>query len=386
MKLPIYLDYAATTPVDKRVADKMMQCLTIDGIFGNSASRSHCFGWEAEEAIDLARNQVAELINADSREIVFTSGATEANNLAIKGIATLHYLHGKHIITSQTEHKSVIDSCLQLKKKGFDVTFLQPKSNGIINVDMLKSAIRNDTILVSLMHVNNETGVIQDIENIGLLCRLHGILLHVDATQSVGKIPIDLHNLAVDLFSFSAHKIYGPKGIGALWVRRKPQVNLNAQIHGGGHERGMRSGTLAVHQIVGMGEACRISRQEMHEETERLSKLRQRLWQGISALKDIKINGSLEQGISNILNISFANVEGESLIMSLKDLALSSGSACISANIEPSYVLRAMGVSEELAHSSLRFSLGRFISEKEIDYTIKLVTSTVRSLRKLMRI
>ncbi|WP_313683585.1 IscS subfamily cysteine desulfurase [Pantoea sp.] len=384
MKLPIYLDYAATTPADPRVAARMMQFLTLDGTFGNPASRSHRFGWQAEEAVDVARNQVAELVNADPREIVFTSGATEADNLAIKGAALSHQALGKHIITSQTEHKAVLDSCHQLEREGFEVTYLQPGHDGIVTPEMLAAALRADTVLVSLMHVNNETGVIQDIAALGALCREHDILFHVDATQSVGKLPIDVSTLPVDLMSFSAHKIYGPKGIGALWVRRKPRLLIDAQMHGGGHERGMRSGTLPVHQIVGMGEAYRIAREEMGTEVARLAALRQRLWQGISALSDVTLNGSLEQGAPNILNISFAHVEGESLIMALKDLALSSGSACTSASLEPSYVLRAMGVEQELAHSSLRFSLGRFTTEEEIDYAIELVNKAVTRLRALM--
>jgi len=383
MKLPIYLDYAATTPADPRVATKMMQFLTMDGTFGNPASRSHRFGWQAEEAVDVARNQVAELVNADPREIVFTSGATEADNLAIKGAAQFHQARGKHIITSQTEHKAVLDSCQQLAHEGFDVTFLQPGSDGIVTPQMLESALRDDTVLVSLMHVNNETGVIQDIAALGALCRARDILFHVDATQSVGKLPIDVTELPVDLMSFSAHKLYGPKGIGALWVRRKPRLQIDAQMHGGGHERGMRSGTLPVHQIVGMGEAYRIAREEMSSEMARLAELRQRLWRGISQLGNVNLNGSLEQGAPNILNISFSHVDGESLIMALKDLALSSGSACTSASLEPSYVLRAMGVEQELAHSSLRFSLGRFTSAEEIEYAIELVNKAVTRLRAL---
>ncbi|MFJ5159619.1 IscS subfamily cysteine desulfurase [Pantoea sp. NPDC088449] len=381
MKLPIYLDYAATTPADPRVATKMMQFLTMDGTFGNPASRSHRFGWQAEEAVDVARNQIAELVNADPREIVFTSGATEADNLAIKGAAQFHQARGKHIITSQTEHKAVLDSCLQLAHEGFDVTFLQPGSDGIVTPQMLESALRDDTVLVSLMHVNNETGVIQDIAALGALCHARDVLFHVDATQSVGKLPINVSELPVDMMSFSAHKLYGPKGIGALWVRRKPRLQIDAQMHGGGHERGMRSGTLPVHQIVGMGEAYRIAREEMSSEMARLAELRQRLWSGISKLGNVNLNGSLEQGAPNILNISFAHVDGESLIMALKDLALSSGSACTSASLEPSYVLRAMGVEQELAHSSLRFSLGRFTSAEEIEYAIELVNKAVTRLR-----
>ncbi|MEQ0581467.1 IscS subfamily cysteine desulfurase [Pantoea dispersa] len=383
MKLPIYLDYAATTPADPRVASKMMQFLTLDGTFGNPASRSHRFGWQAEEAVDVARNQVAELINADPREIVFTSGATEADNLALKGAAQQHQARGKHIITSQTEHKAVLDSCAQLAREGFDVTFLQPGADGIVTPAMLEAALRDDTVLVSLMHVNNETGVIQDIAALGALCHARDILFHVDATQSVGKLPLDVSALPVDLMSFSAHKLYGPKGIGALWVRRKPKLQIDAQMHGGGHERGMRSGTLPVHQIVGMGEAYRIAREDMADESARLATLRHRLWQGISTLSDVQLNGSLEQGAPNILNISFAHVDGESLIMALKDLALSSGSACTSASLEPSYVLRAMGVDQQLAYSSLRFSLGRFTTQEEIDYAIGVVHKAVTRLRAL---
>ena len=383
MKLPIYLDYAATTPADPRVASKMMQFLTLDGTFGNPASRSHRFGWQAEEAVDVARNQVAELINADPREIVFTSGATEADNLALKGAAQQHQARGKHIITSQTEHKAVLDSCAQLAREGFDVTFLQPGADGIVTPAMLEAALRDDTMLVSLMHVNNETGVIQDIAALGALCHARDILFHVDATQSVGKLPLDVSALPVDLMSFSAHKLYGPKGIGALWVRRKPKLQIDAQMHGGGHERGMRSGTLPVHQIVGMGEAYSIAREEMADESARLATLRHRLWQGISTLSDVQLNGSLEQGAPNILNISFAHVDGESLIMALKDLALSSGSACTSASLEPSYVLRAMGVDQQLAYSSLRFSLGRFTTQEEIDYAIGVVHKAVTRLRAL---
>ncbi|QPG28002.1 IscS subfamily cysteine desulfurase [Pantoea sp. SM3640] len=385
MKLPIYLDYAATTPADPRVASKMMQFLTLDGTFGNPASRSHRFGWQSEEAVDVARNQIAELVNADPREIVFTSGATESDNLAIKGAAHAHQARGKHIITSQTEHKAVLDSCQQLEREGFDVTYLTPAANGIVSPEQLRAALRDDTILVTLMHVNNETGVVQDIAAFGELCREREILLHVDATQSVGKLPIDLSQLPVDLMSFSAHKLYGPKGIGALYVRRKPRVQIAAQIHGGGHERGMRSGTLPVHQIVGMGEAYRIAAEERETEMARLQALRDRLWQGISTLPDVILNGDPHQCAPNILNISFADVEGESLIMALKDLALSSGSACTSASLEPSYVLRALGVSEELAHSSLRFSLGRFTTEEEIDYAIALVQKSVARLRALMK-
>ncbi|PLR48232.1 IscS subfamily cysteine desulfurase [Chimaeribacter arupi] len=383
MKLPIYLDYAATTPVDPRVAEKMMQCLTLDGTFGNPASRSHRFGWQAEEAVDVARNNVAELIGADPREIVFTSGATESNNLAIKGAAHANQEKGRHIITSVTEHKAVLDTCRQLELEGFDVTYLTPQRNGLIDLADLAAALRDDTLLVSIMHVNNEIGVVQDVAAIGELCHSRGILFHVDATQSVGKLPVDLNELRIDLMSFSGHKIYGPKGIGGLYVRRKPRVRIEAQIHGGGHERGMRSGTLPVHQIVGMGEAYRIANMEMAAESERLHRLRDRLWQGLSEIDGVSLNGSLAHGVPNILNVSFSHVDGESLIMALKDLALSSGSACTSASLEPSYVLRALGLNDELAHSSLRFSAGRFTTEDEIDYAVALVRKSVERLRRL---
>ncbi len=383
MKLPIYLDYSATCPVDPRVAEKMMQCLTMDGLFGNPASRSHRFGWQAEEAVDLARNQVAELIGADPREIVFTSGATESNNLAIKGVAHFYASKGKHIITSKTEHKAVLDTCRQLEREGFEVTYLEPMPNGLFTIEMIENAMRDDTILVSIMHVNNEIGVVQNIAAIGELCRSRKILLHVDAVQSVGKIPVDVEALKVDLLSVSAHKVYGPKGIGALFVRRKPRVRLEAQMHGGGHERGMRSGTLPTHQIVGMGEAFRIAKEEMVSEGERILALRQRLWNGIKDIEAVYINGDLEQRVPGNLNVSFAYVEGESLIMALKDLAVSSGSACTSASLEPSYVLRALGLNDELAHSSIRFSMGRFTTEEEIDYAVKLIRDSIGRLREM---
>ncbi|WP_455820216.1 IscS subfamily cysteine desulfurase [Pseudomonas cerasi] len=383
MKLPIYLDYSATTPADPRVAAKMMQYLTLDGTFGNPASRSHRFGWQSEEAVDVARNQIAELVGADPREIVFTSGATEANNLAIKGVATFHQEKGRHIITCTTEHKAVLDTCAQLEREGFSVTYLNPRPDGTLDLQQLTAALRDDTVLVSIMHVNNEIGVVQDIATIGELCRERGIIFHVDATQSVGKLPIDLSVLKVDLMSFSAHKIYGPKGIGALYVSRAPRIRLEAQIHGGGHERGMRSGTLPVHQIVGMGEAYRIAKEEMVSEMARLGALRSRLWAGIGNIEEVHLNGSLEQGAANILNVSFNYVDGESLIMALKDLAVSTGSACTSASMEPSYVLRAIGLNDELAHSSIRFSLGRFTTEEEIDYTIQLVQKSLSRLREL---
>ena len=383
MKLPIYLDYSATCPVDPRVAEKMMQCLTMDGLFGNPASRSHRFGWQAEEAVDLARNQVADLIGADPREIVFTSGATESNNLAIKGVAHFYASKGKHIITSKTEHKAVLDTCRQLEREGFEVTYLEPMPNGLFTIEMIENAMRDDTILVSIMHVNNEIGVVQNIAAIGELCRSRKILLHVDAVQSVGKIPVDVEALKVDLLSVSAHKVYGPKGIGALFVRRKPRVRLEAQMHGGGHERGMRSGTLPTHQIVGMGEAFRIAKEEMVSEGERILALRQRLWNGIKDIEAVYINGDLEQRVPGNLNVSFAYVEGESLIMALKDLAVSSGSACTSASLEPSYVLRALGLNDELAHSSIRFSIGRFTTEEEIDYAVKLIRDSIGRLREM---
>ncbi|MBL0596904.1 IscS subfamily cysteine desulfurase [Aeromonas jandaei] len=383
MKLPIYLDYSATCPVDPRVAEKMMQCLTMDGLFGNPASRSHRFGWQAEEAVDLARNQVAELIGADPREIVFTSGATESDNLAIKGAAHFYASKGKHIITSKTEHKAVLDTCRQLEREGFEVTYLEPMPNGLFTLEMIENAMRDDTILVSMMHVNNEIGVIQDIKGLGELCRSRKILLHVDAAQSVGKVEIDVEAMKIDLLSLSAHKIYGPKGIGALYVRRKPRVRIEAQMHGGGHERGMRSGTLPTHQIVGMGEAFRIAKEEMASEHERVMTLRQRLWDGLKDIEAVYLNGDLEQRVSGNLNVSFAYVEGESLIMALKDLAVSSGSACTSASLEPSYVLRALGLNDELAHSSIRFSIGRFTTEEEIDYAVKLIRDSIGRLREM---
>ncbi len=383
MKLPIYLDYAATCPVDKRVAAKMLNFMTIDGTFGNPASRSHRFGWQAEEAVDVARNQIADLIGADSREIVFTSGATESDNLAIKGAAHFYQTKGKHIITCKTEHKAVLDTCRQLEREGFEVTYLAPQADGLIDLNELEKTMRDDTILVSIMHVNNEIGVIQDIEKIGELCRARNIIFHVDATQSVGKIAIDLKKLKVDLMSMSSHKLYGPKGIGALYVRRKPRVRLEAIIHGGGHERGMRSGTLPVHQIVGMGEAYEICRHEMATEMPRLKALRDRLYNGLKDIEETYVNGSMTQRVDTNLNISFNYVEGESLMMALRDIAVSSGSACTSASLEPSYVLRALGVNDELAHSSIRFTVGRFTSEEEIDFTIELVKNAVAKLREL---
>jgi len=383
MKLPIYLDYSATTPVDPRVAEKMCAYLTPDGIFGNPASRSHAFGWAADEAVKQARAQVAGLINADPREIIWTSGATESDNLAIKGVAHFNRRKGKHIVTCKTEHKAVLDTCRQLEREGFEVTYLEPESNGLIDLAKLEAALRDDTILVSIMHVNNEIGVIQDIAAIGELTRERGIVFHVDAAQSAGKVPIDTQALKVDLMSFSAHKIYGPKGIGALYVRRKPRVRLEAQMHGGGHERGLRSGTLATHQIVGMGEAFHIAAEEMEEENRRIRRLRDRLWQGMQDMEEIYLNGDMEQRIAGNLNVSFNFIEGESLIMALKDIAVSSGSACTSASLEPSYVLRALGRSDELAHSSIRFTIGRFTTEEEIDYTVRLIRDKVAKLREL---
>jgi len=383
MKLPIYLDYAATTPVDPRVAEKMMQYLTMDGQFGNPASRSHRFGWQAEEAVEVARAQIAELVNADPREIVFTSGATESNNLAIKGAAEFYHKKGKHLITVKTEHKAVLDTMRALERDGFEVTYLEVEANGLVDLDKLKAAMRPDTTVVSIMMVNNEIGVVQDVAAIGEMCRANGTIFHVDAAQAAGKIDIDLQQLKIDLMSFSAHKIYGPKGIGALFVRRKPRIRLEAQTHGGGHERGMRSGTLPTHQIVGMGEAFRIAKLEMHEENTRFAVLRQRLLDGIKDIEQVFLNGDEQQRIPGITNVSFNYVEGESLIMALKDIAVSSGSACTSASLEPSYVLRALGLTDELAHSSIRFSIGRFTTEADIDHTISIVHDAIGKLREM---
>ena len=383
IKLPIYLDYSATTPIDERVAARMAEYLTIEGQFGNPASRSHEFGWKAEQAVDLARQQVADLINADPREIVWTSGATESNNLAIKGAAHFYRKKGNHIITVKTEHKAVLDTCRQLEREGFEVTYLDPEDNGLLDMEKLKAATTVDTILISVMHVNNEIGVIQDIAAIGEFARDKKIIFHVDGAQSAGKVAIDLENLKVDLMSFSAHKVYGPKGIGALYVRRKPRVRLEAQMHGGGHERGLRSGTLATHQIVGMGEAFRIAREEMASENDRIRMLRDRLYNGLKNDEEVYINGDYEHRVAGNLNISFNFVEGESLIMALRDLAVSSGSACTSASLEPSYVLRALGRNDELAHSSIRFTIGRYTTVEEIDYTIDLVRKAVEKLRNL---
>jgi len=383
MQLPIYLDYASTTPVDPRVVKKMQDCLSLDGNFGNPASRSHAFGWKAEEATEQARQYVADLVNCDPREIVWTSGATESDNLAIKGSARFNKSKGNHIITSKIEHKAVLDSCRQLETEGFEVTYLDPTDKGIITPQMVSNAITDDTILVSLMHLNNEIGVINDIASIGKITREKSIIFHVDAAQSTGKLPIDLTSLNVDLMSFSAHKTYGPKGIGALYASRKPRVRLKAQIHGGGHERGMRSGTLATHQIVGMGEAFKIAKSDMDSDINRIQALRVKLWDGLKDMEEVYLNGDEKLRAAGFLNVSFNYVEGESLIMALKDIAVSSGSACTSASLEPSYVLRALGLKDELAHSSIRFGIGRFTTEEEVEYTIDLVKDSVEKLRKL---
>ena len=383
MKLPIYFDYASTTPADPRVVAKMQDCLSLDGNFGNPASRSHAFGWKAEEAVEEARFHVANLVNCDPREIVWTSGATESDNLAIKGAALFNKSRGNHIITSKVEHKAVLDSCRQLEREGFEVTYLDPGENGIVTPESVKNAITEKTILVSLMHINNEIGTINDIKSIGALTRSRGIVFHVDAAQSTGKVEIDLSELDVDLMSFSAHKTYGPKGIGALYASRKPRVRLEAQIHGGGHERGMRSGTLATHQIVGMGEAFRIAKEDLSKDDKRIKKLRDKFWDGLKDMEEVYLNGDEVSRASGFLNVSFNFVEGESLIMALKDIAVSSGSACTSASLEPSYVLRAIGLKDELAHSSIRFAVGRFTTEEEVDYTIELVRDSVDKLRTL---
>jgi len=383
MLTPTYMDYSSTTPVDQRVAKKMAKYLTMEGDFGNPASRSHFYGWQAEKAVDEARTQVADLVGADPREIVWTSGATESNNLAIKGIAHFYEKRGKHIITLKTEHKAVLDTCRQLEREGFEVTYLDPLPNGLLDMDVFKKTIREDTILASIMHVNNEIGVIQDLQAIGDICRENKVFFHVDAAQSVGKLEINLESLPVDLMSFSAHKIYGPKGMGALYVSRKPRVRLEAQMHGGGHERGMRSGTLATHQIVGIGEAFAIAKAEMKDEGVRVQKLRDRLLAGFSDMEEVVVNGDLDQRISGNLNISFNYVEGESLMMAISDVAVSSGSACTSSSLEPSYVLRALGLTDELAHSSIRFSVGRYTTEKDVDDAITLVREKVQKLRDL---
>jgi cysteine desulfurase len=380
---PIYLDYSATTPVDPRVVKAMTECLTLEGNFGNAASRSHVYGWRAEEAVEQARQYVADLLHCDPREIVWTSGATESDNLAIKGAAHFYQSRGKHIITSAIEHKAVLDTCRQLEREGFEVTYLEPDAEGLIQPAQVEAALREDTILVSIMHVNNEIGTINDIAAIGALTRARKVLFHVDAAQSAGKVEIDVEAMNVDLMSLSAHKVYGPKGIGALYVRRKPRVRLEAQMHGGGHERGFRSGTLATHQIVGMGEAFRIAKAEMQEENARILALRNRLLAGLQDIEEIHVNGSLTQRVAGNLNVSFNFVEGESLLMALKELAVSSGSACTSASLEPSYVLRALGLSDELAHSSLRFSIGRYTTEADIDYAVSRIKDAVARLREL---
>ena len=378
---PIYLDYSSTTPVDPRVAEKMIPFITEH--FGNPASRSHSFGWTAEEAVEEARDEVAKLVNADPREIVWTSGATESNNLAIKGASHFYSTKGKHILTVSTEHKCVIDSFRELEREGYTATYLEPEPNGLVDLEKFKKAIRPDTVLASVMFVNNEIGVIQDIEALGNICREQKVIFHVDAAQATGKVDINLEKLPVDLMSFSAHKTYGPKGIGALYVRRKPRIRIEAQMHGGGHERGMRSGTLATHQIVGMGEAFRIARIEMQLENERIRKLRDKLLHGLQDMEEVYVNGDLKHRIPHNLNISFNYVEGESLIMAVKDIAVSSGSACTSASLEPSYVLRALGRSDELAHSSIRFSIGRFTTEADVDFTIQLLKEKIHKLREL---
>jgi cysteine desulfurase len=383
MKTPIYLDYAATTPVDPRVAERMMGCLTIEGNYGNPASRSHVFGWEAEEAVENARAQVANLIGSDPREIVWTSGATEADNLAIKGVAHFNQQKGKHIITSRIEHKAVLDTCCQLEREGYEVTYLDPDEYGIVSPEKVAEAIREDTTIVSLMHVNNELGSLNDIGTIGAVCREHRVVFHVDAAQSAGKESIDVNEMNIDLMSFSGHKIYGPKGIGALYVRRKPHVRLEAQMHGGSHERGMRSGTLPTHQIVGMGEAFRLAGEEMQASAENVAALSKRLLGGLNEIEEIKLNGHPTRNYPGIVNVSFAFVEGESLLMALKDMAVSSGSACTSASLEPSYVLRALGVEDELAHSSIRFSIGRYTTTEEIDYVVEQTKTAVSRLREL---
>ena len=383
IKLPIYMDYASTTPVDPRVAKKISDHLTLDGNFGNPASRSHKFGWQAEEAVEEARSHVANLVNCDPREIVWTSGATEADNLAIKGIANFYQKNGKHIITSKIEHKAVLDPCRQLERDGFEVTYLDPNEGGLITAEAISNAIREDTILISIMHINNELGTINDLESIGTLAREKGIFFHVDAAQSTGKVAIDLTSLPVDLMSFSAHKTYGPKGIGALYVRRKPRVRIEAMIHGGGHERGMRSGTLATHQIVGMGEAFRLAQEEMENDIIRINSFHAEFLKEAMKIEHAYINGDVKNKVPNILNISFNFVEGESLIMGLKDIAVSSGSACTSASLEPSYVLRALGRKDELAHSSIRFSFGRFTEEADVKRTIKILGNVVERLREL---
>ena len=382
MRKPIYLDYLATTPVDQRVVDKMTQCLSIDGVFGNPASRSHVYGWKAEEVVEQARREVADLIGADPREIVWTSGATEADNLAIKGVAQFHRARGRHIVTSRIEHKAVLDSCHFLEGEGFELTYLEPGPDGLVAPDAVAAALRADTILVSIMHANNELGTVNDIAAIGRVTRAAGVLFHCDAAQSAGKLPIDLGELEVDLMSLSGHKMYGPKGVGALYVRRQPRVHLQAQMHGGNHERGMRSGTLATHQVAGMGEAARLAAVTMAEECERLVALRERFWAGIRELDGVQVNGHPRRRLPGALNIAVAGVDGEALLMGLKDLALSTGSACTSASLEPSYVLRAIGLPDQLAHSSLRFSFGRYTTEGEVEVAVEQLRHVVSALRK----
>ena len=383
LNTPIYLDYSATTPVDDRVAKKMAECLTVEGKFGNPASRSHEFGWDSEKLVDEAREHVASLIHADKREIVWTSGATESDNLAIKGAAYFYKDKGNHLITMSTEHKAVLDTMRFLESEGFEVTYIDPKENGLLDMEALKAAIKPSTILISIMHVNNEIGVIQDLENIGNVCNEKDIIFHVDAAQSPGKVEIDVNKFNIGLLSLSAHKVYGPKGIGALYVRRKPRVRLQAQIHGGGHERGFRSGTLPTHQIVGMGEAFRLAKTEMKADNKHIKNLRDKLWNGLKNIEEIYLNGDIDKRIPGNLNISFNFIEGESLIMATKDIAVSSGSACTSASLEPSYVLRALGREDELAHSSIRLSIGKYTTEKEIDYAITLIKDSVNKLRDL---
>lgn len=394
MKFPIYFDYAATTPVDPRVMDKMIQYLTLDGIFGNPSSRSHYYGWKAEEAIDISREHVASLIGAQSNEIIFTSGATESINLAIKGIAQAYCVKGRHIITSITEHKSVLDTCQYLESQGFSVTRIIPHSNGLININQINHALRSDTILLSIMHVNNEIGIIQDIDAFGRLCQNNNIIFHVDATQSVGKLNIDLSVLPVDLMSFSAHKIYGPKGIGGLYIRKynhngkqlQSKIHIISQIHGGGHEYGIRAGTLPVHQIVGMAEAYRLAKEEMITEMSYLKKLRDRLWTGLQQIEGIIVNGDLNHSIGTLLNVSFRNIDGETLMMALKDFALASGSACTSSTLHASHVLQALGINNELAYNAIRFSLGRFTTEEEIDFAIQQIVVTVMKLNEMIHL
>jgi len=383
LSIPIYLDYSATTPVDERVAKKMSECLTIEGTFGNPASRSHPYGWDSEKLIDEARQNVADLLNADKREIVWTSGATESDNLAIKGAAYFYKDKGNHLITLSTEHKAVLDTMRFLESEGFEVTYLDPKDNGLLDLDELRNAIKPTTTLISIMHVNNEIGVIQDLESIGKICRENKIVFHVDAAQSPGKVDIDVNKFNIDLCALSAHKAYGPKGIGALFVRRKPRIRIQPQMHGGGHERGFRSGTLPTHQIVGMGEAFKIAKQEMTADNKKIKSLRDLLWNGLKNIEEIYLNGDLEQRIPGNLNVSFNFVEGESLIMAIKDIAVSSGSACTSASLEPSYVLRALGREDELAHSSIRLTIGKYTTEDEVKYAVTLLANAVAKLREL---